>query len=220
MRIFLARDAPHTTFHPFMPKSRLIIFISGSGSNFQAILDATVNNLVAADIVLVVSNRKNAYGLVRAALAGVPTLYFPLKPYTDAGRGREQYDADLAEAIKSYQPDIIVLAGWMHVLSPAFLNHFPHQVINLHPALPGQFAGTHAIERAYEAFQRGEITFSGCMVHYTIPEVDAGPVIAHTIVPIYPTDTLADFEVRMHEAEHALLVGAIGAVIGMNAESG
>ncbi len=199
-----------------MSKSRLIIFISGSGSNLQAILDAAANDLIPAEIVLVVSNRKNAYGLVRAESAGVPTLYFPLKPYHDAGRGRDQYDADLAAAIKPYQPDLIVLAGWMHVLSPAFLNHFPHQVINLHPALPGQFAGTHAIERAYAAFQHGEITHSGCMVHYTIPEVDAGPVIAHTIVPIFTTDTLAEFEARMHEAEHALLVGAIGSVIGSN----
>lgn len=202
-----------------MSKPRLIIFISGSGSNLQAILDAAANDLITVDIVLVVSNRKSAYGLVRAELAGVPTLYFPLKPYNEMGRGREQYDADLAEAIMPYQPDLIVLAGWMHVLSPAFLNHFPRQVINLHPALPGQFAGTHAIERAYEAFQRGEIIHSGCMVHYTIPEVDAGPVIAHTIVPIYPTDALADFEARMHEAEHALLVGAIGLAIGMTAAS-
>lgn len=202
-----------------MSKPRLIIFISGSGSNLQAILDAAANDLITVDIVLVVSNRKSAYGLVRAELAGVPALYFPLKPYNEMGRGREQYDADLAEAIMPYQPDLIVLAGWMHVLSPAFLNHFPHQVINLHPALPGQFSGTHAIERAYEAFQRGEITHSGCMVHYTIPEVDAGPVIAHTIVPIYPTDALGDFEARMHEAEHALLVGAIGLAIGMTAAS-
>lgn len=202
-----------------MSKPRLIIFISGSGSNLQAILDAAANDLITVDIVLVVSNRKSAYGLVRAELAGVPALYFPLKPYNEMGRGREQYDADLAEAIMPYQPDLIVLAGWMHVLSPAFLNHFPRQVINLHPALPEQFSGTHAIERAYEAFQRGEITYSGCMVHYTIPEVDAGPVIAHTIVPIYPTDALADFEARMHEAEHALLVGAIGLAIGMTAAS-
>lgn len=202
-----------------MSKPRLIIFISGSGSNLQAILDAAANDLITVDIVLVVSNRKSAYGLVRAELAGVPALYFPLKPYNEMGRGREQYDADLAEAIMPYQPDLIVLAGWMHVLSPAFLNHFPRQVINLHPALPGQFSGTHAIERAYEAFQRGEITYSGCMVHYTIPEVDAGPVIAHTIVPIYPTDALADFEARMHEAEHALLVGAIGLAIGMTVAS-
>ncbi|MBK9050117.1 MAG: phosphoribosylglycinamide formyltransferase [Chloroflexi bacterium] len=196
-----------------MPLTRLIVFISGSGSNLQAILDAAANHTLPVEVVLIVSNRKDAYGLVRAAQAGVPTLYFPLKPYKDAGRGRDQYDADLAAQVSPYQPDLIVLAGWMHVLSPAFLNHFPRQVINLHPALPDTFAGTHAIERAYEAFQRGEISHSGCMVHTTIPEVDAGPVIAQAIVPIYPTDSLDDFATRMHQAEHTLLVEAIGAVI-------
>lgn len=196
-----------------MPLTRLIVFISGSGSNLQAILDAAANHTLPVEVVLVVSNRKDAYGLVRAEQAGVPTLYFPLKPYKDTGRGRDQYDADLAAQVSPYQPDLIVLAGWMHVLSPAFLNHFPRQVINLHPALPDTFAGTHAIERAYEAFQRGEISHSGCMVHTTIPEVDAGPVIAQAIVPIYPTDSLDDFATRMHQAEHMLLVEAIGAVI-------
>lgn len=193
--------------------SRLIIFISGSGSNLQAILDAAANQTIPAEIVLVVSNRKEAYGLERARQAGVPTLYFPLKPYKEDGRGRDQYDADLADQIKPYQPDLIVLAGWMHVLSPVFLNQFPHQVINLHPALPGTFAGTHAIERAYEAYQRGEISHSGCMVHYTIPEVDAGPVIAQAVVSIHPTDTLHSFAARMHQAEHILLVEAIAKVI-------
>ena len=196
-----------------MSLTRLIVLISGSGSNLQAILDAAANHTLPVEVVLVVSNRKDAYGLVRAAQAGVPTLYFPLKPYKDAGRGRDQYDADLAAQVSPYQPDLIVLAGWMHVLSPAFLNHFPRQVINLHPALPDTFAGTHAIERAYEAFQRGEISHSGCMVHTTIPEVDAGPVIAQASVPIYPTDSLDDFATRMHQAEHTLLVEAIGAVI-------
>ena len=196
-----------------MSKPRLIILISGSGSNLQAILDAAANHTLPAEVVLVVSNRKDAYGLVRAELAGVPTLYFPFKPYKDAGRGRDQYDADLATTLQPYQPDLIVLAGWMHVLSPAFLTHFPHQVINLHPALPDTFAGTHAIERAYDAYQRGEISHSGCMVHYTIPEVDAGPVIAQAIVPIQPTDSLSDFETYMHQTEHTLLVEAIRLVL-------
>ncbi len=101
----------------------------------------------------------------------------------------------------------------MHILSAAFLNHFPNRVINLHPALPGQFAGTHAIARAYEAYQRGEIQHTGCMVHLTIPEVDAGPVIAQVQVPILPGDSLADLEKRMHQAEHALLVTAVQTVL-------
>ena len=100
----------------------------------------------------------------------------------------------------------------MHVLSPAFLDRFPMKVLNLHPALPGQFPGTHAIERAHEAFQRGEIDRTGVMVHWVVPEVDAGPVVARAEVPIYPTDSLDDLEARIHAMEHQLLVKAIRSV--------
>ncbi len=196
-----------------MKPPRLVILISGSGSNLQAILDAVADGRILAVPTLVVSNCKDAYGLVRAKNAGVPTAYFPFKPYREAGKSREAYDADLAELIRPYQPDLIILAGWMHILTAAFLDHFPKKVINLHPALPGQFAGTHAIQRAYEAYQRGEIEHTGCMVHFTIPEVDAGPVIAQTEVPILPTDSLADLEARMHQTEHEVLVTAVQAVL-------
>ena len=187
---------------------KIVVMISGSGSNLQALIDAVQDGSLKAQIALVVSNRKSAYGLVRATQADVPTFYFPLKPYKDAGKAREQYDADLATQIAAYEPDLIVLAGWMHILSPAFLGRFPNQVINLHPALPGQFAGTHAIERAYEAHQRGEIAHSGCMVHFAIPEVDAGAVLVQAEVPILPDDALADFEARMHATEHRVIVAA------------
>jgi formyltetrahydrofolate-dependent phosphoribosylglycinamide formyltransferase len=188
---------------------RLVILISGSGSNLQAILDAVADGAITAVPSLVVSNRKQAYGLVRAENAGVPTAYFPYKPYREAGKSREQYDVDLAELIRPYQPALIILAGWMYILSADFLDCFPNKVINLHPALPGQFAGTHAIQRAFEAYQRGEIAHTGCMVHLTIPEVDAGPVLAQAQVPILPTDSLADLEARMHQTEHQLLVTAV-----------
>jgi folate-dependent phosphoribosylglycinamide formyltransferase PurN len=93
------------------------------------------------------------------------------------------------------------------------LDSFPGRVLNLHPALPGQFAGTHAIQRAYEAFQQGEIDHTGIMVHWVIPEVDAGPVIATANVPIYPTDSLVDLETRIHATEHRLLVEAVRGII-------
>jgi formyltetrahydrofolate-dependent phosphoribosylglycinamide formyltransferase len=185
------------------------VLISGSGSNLQALIDAVAGGRLSAKIALVVSNRKAAYGLERAAQAGIETLYFPLKPYTEAGRSRADYDADLAARIALYQPALIVLAGWMHILSPAFLDRFPGRVINLHPALPGMFPGTDAIRRAFEACQRREIAFSGCMVHYAVPEVDAGAVIVQAVVPYQPGDTLADFEARMHRAEHLLIVEAV-----------
>jgi formyltetrahydrofolate-dependent phosphoribosylglycinamide formyltransferase len=188
---------------------RLVVLISGSGTNLQAILDAIAERRLQAEVVLVISNRKAALGLVRAGRAGVPHLYFPLKPYRDASLSREAYDADLAEVVSNCRPDLIVLAGWMHVLSPAFLDRFPHQVINLHPALPDTFPGTEAIRRAFEAYRRGEITHSGCMVHYAVPEVDAGAVIVSAAVPIQPDDTLDSFEERMHATEHGIIVEAI-----------
>lgn len=188
----------------------LVILISGSGTNLQAIIDAVESQRLKAKIALVVSNRKAAYGLVRAEQHGIPTFYFPLKPYADAGKTRENYDRDLAVKVASYNPTLVVLAGWMQVFTPIFLKQFPNKVINLHPALPGAFAGTHAIERAFEAYQRGEITESGCMIHYVIPEVDAGKVITTATVPFQPDDTLESYETRMHETEHELIVKGIG----------
>ena len=194
--------------------ARLAVLISGNGSNLQAIIDAIRMGTLDAEIVVVVSNRKNAFGLVRAEKAGIPTRYFPLKPYTDAGRPRTEYDADLAQIVAEHRPDWIVLAGWMHILSKAFLDRFPYRVINLHPALPGQFPGAHAIADAFAAFQRGEIKQTGCMVHLVPDEaVDAGPVIGVAEVPIYRTDTLETLTNRMHQAEHRLLVQSLHRLI-------
>lgn len=194
--------------------AKLVVLISGSGTNLQAIIDAIERDQIRADIGLVVSNRKAAYGLVRAEQHQIPTVYFPLKRYLDLGKTREDYDRDLAAHIAVYQPTLVVLAGWMHVLSSAFLDTFPNKVINLHPALPDTFAGTQAIERAFEAYQLGEISESGCMIHYAIPEVDAGGAIATARVPFQAGDTLERFEARMHAAEHGLIVRGIQICLG------
>jgi formyltetrahydrofolate-dependent phosphoribosylglycinamide formyltransferase len=190
-------------------KARLAVLISGNGSNLQAIIDATQGGRLHAQVAVVASNQRDAYGLVRAAQADIPRLYFPLRPYVESGRDRTMYDADLARYIAACRPDLVVLAGWMHILSPAFLDRFAGRVLNLHPALPGQFAGTHAIERAYQAYQRGEIAGTGVMVHRVIPAVDAGPVLAVANVPIYETDSLEELANRVHATEHRLLVEAI-----------
>lgn len=192
---------------------RLAVLISGNGSNLQAIMDACAVGALPAEIVLVVSNRCAAYGLTRAGQAGISARCFPWQPYRDAGRSRVAYDASLADLVATCAPDLVVLAGWMHVLGPAFLDRFPGRVLNLHPALPGAFAGTDAIARAFEAFGRGEITHTGVMVHWVVPEVDAGPVVATAQVPIYPGEALADLEARIHETEHRLLVNTIRAVL-------
>jgi len=112
--------------------------------------------------------------------------------------------------VAAYKPDWIILAGWMHILSDAFLQRFPYRVINLHPALPGQFPGVHAIARAYEAYSAGTIKKTGVMVHLVPDEgVDSGPVLATREVIIYHTDTLEMLEKRMHQAEHQVLVEAL-----------
>jgi phosphoribosylglycinamide formyltransferase-1 len=191
--------------------TRIAVLISGFGSNLEAILEATeAGQLPGVEVTLVVSNRAEAYGIRRAIRHGVPVIYFPLAPYTKAGRSRREYDAQLAAILHAFGVEWVVQAGWMHLFSSAFLDHFPSRVVNLHPALPGQFPGTHAIERAYRAYQQGEITHTGVMVHLVPDEaVDAGPVVAQEIVPIYPSDSLEDLEARIHAVEHRLLVQAL-----------
>jgi len=193
----------------------LAILISGSGTNLQAIIDESeAGRLPDANLTVVVSNRRNAFGLQRAQRHGIPTELHLLKPYREAGRSREAYDADLAALLQRYNVGWVVLAGWMHLLGMAFLKHYPNHVINLHPALPGQFPGTHAIERAFEAFQRGEVTHTGVMVHFVPDEgVDVGPTILQEKVPILPDDTLQTLEARVHETEHRLLPEAIRRVM-------
>ena len=188
----------------------LVVLLSGNGSNLQAILDACANQVLPATVVTVISNTAEAYGLVRARQAGIEAMYFP-KIETES---RREYDARLSDAIAIKKPDYIILAGWMRILTSAFLDRFPRRVINLHPALPDVFPGTHAIERAFEAFRCGEIDHTGVMVHFVPDEgVDNGPVLATEIVPILPTDTLASLEAHIHEVEHKLLVDTVKKVI-------
>jgi formyltetrahydrofolate-dependent phosphoribosylglycinamide formyltransferase len=188
--------------------SNLVVLISGHGSNLQAILDACASGELNARVVAVIANKADAFGLERARRANVPAIAKP-KP---KDQERRAYDAELAELAASFQPDWIVLAGWMRVLTSVFLDRFPKRVINLHPALPGAFPGTHAIERAYEAYQRGEIDRTGVMVHLVPDEgVDSGPVLAQAEVIIQPTDTLESLEARIHQTEHRLLIETLKA---------
>lgn len=182
---------------------RLVVLISGNGSNLQAILDACKSGELNTEVVSVISNKADAYGLIRAKNAGVEAIHFAKQ----SDESRNEYDARLAELVITKQPDYIVLAGWMRILTSSFLSHFPNRVVNLHPALPGTFPGTHAIERAFEAFQRGEIEHTGIMVHLVPDEgVDNGPVLATEIVPINKDDTLEILETRVHQTEHRILV--------------
>ena len=191
--------------------TKIAVFISGYGSNLQAIIDAwEEGRLPNVEIALVVSNRREAFGVKRAIRHGIPLVYFPLLPYRKADRPRADYDADLATLVKGFGVEWVVLAGWMHLLSNAFIRHFPSRILNLHPALPGTFPGTHAIDRAYEAAQAGTTDHTGVMIHLVPDEaVDAGPVIAQAKVPIRPDDSLETLEARIHDVEHRLLPTAI-----------
>ena len=190
--------------------ARLVVLISGNGSNLQAILDACSSGELDAAVVAVISNKADVYGLIRAKNAGIEAIHFAKK----GDESRNEYDARLAELVIAKQPAYVVLAGWMRILTSSFLNHFPNRVINLHPALPDTFPGIRAIERALEAFHRGEIEHTGVMVHLVPDEgVDNGPVLATEIVPIYEDDILETLETRVHETEHRLLISTIKGVL-------
>ncbi len=184
-----------------------MVLISGGGSNLQAIIDAIEAGTLQAEIGAVISNRGDAFGLERAKRAGIPTHVHRMKPYRDAGRGRADYDGDLADLVAGYAPDWVILAGWMLILSNVFIHRFPSRIVNLHPALPGQFPGPHAMEEAFAAFQREEIAHTGIMIHLVPDErVDEGPALATATVLILAGDTLPDLAQRIHTAEHRLLV--------------
>jgi len=189
------------------------VLISGNGSNLQALIDRAASGDLDVTIAVVVSSEATAFGLTRAQRAGIPTEVMNLKTVLAQGGDRAVFDVALADLVAGYEPDLVVLAGWMLVLSEAFLDRFPGRVINLHPALPGTFPGTHAIERAHDAFGRGEIDRTGVMVHRVVPEIDAGPVIAVEHVPMFPGESVEKLEERVHQVEHNLLVAAVASVL-------
>lgn len=190
--------------------AKLVVLISGDGSNLQAIIDGCKNGVLQANVMAVISNKASAYGLTRSAKAGIPSIHLPKR----AEETRRDYDARLADKVNVYKPDYVILAGWMRLLTSAFIDHFPSRIINLHPALPGTFPGTHAIERAYEAWLKGDLDRSGVMIHLVPDEgVDNGPVLATQEVIFRTNDTLAEFGSRIHAVEHELLVSTIKNII-------
>ena len=183
--------------------ARLVVLASGGGSNLQAILDAGASGRLAARVTGVVTNVPGAGCVERAARAGVPVVALLAAP----GEARRDYDARLAVAVAPFDPDWVVLAGWMRLLTGAFLDRHPGRVVNLHPALPGELPGLHAIERAHQEARAGRRTATGVMVHLVPDEgVDDGPVLATATVTVDPDETLERLEARMHAAEHELLV--------------
>ncbi len=184
---------------------RIVVLASGNGSNFQAVVDAASSGALGADVVGLVTDQPGAFAIDRASRADVGATLVVRRQ----GEIRSDYDLRLAGAVAELRPDLVILAGWMRLLTMAFLGRFAERVINIHPALPGEFPGTNAIERAFQEAQQHGLTRTGVMVHYVPGEgVDDGPVLATAEVPIRPDDTLATLSERVHETEHALLVEA------------
>jgi phosphoribosylglycinamide formyltransferase 1 len=190
--------------------ARLAVLASGSGSNLQAILDAC-GTTIDAEVVAVISDRSDSYALARADAAVVPLVQVHTRLATE---DRRRWDTALADLVESARPDWVVLAGFLRVLSSAFLDRFPNRVINLHPALPGELPGTRAIERAFAEFGRGERDHTGVMVHLVPDEgIDVGPVLGTARVPMFQTDSLESLAERMHQAEHRLLIETLARLI-------
>ncbi|CUM63488.1 uncharacterized protein PRCAT00001064001 [Priceomyces carsonii] len=208
---------------------RITVLISGSGSNLQALIDSQIQGKLSGEIIQVISSSESAYGLQRAANASIPAVTHSLKSYYK-GTGKEQkeerqirrekFNKDLANLIiygnvegrylESYKgPDIIVCAGWMLILSPSILTPLDEagiKIINLHPALPGAFEGTHAIERAWKAGQNGEILKGGVMIHRVITEVDKGAPLLVKEIDLRRGEPLEAYEARVHDIEHMAIV--------------
>jgi phosphoribosylglycinamide formyltransferase-1 len=178
------------------------VLISGRGSNLGAVLSAIAAGTLPARVALVISNKPDAGGLSRAAEAGVPTKVIPHGAYPD----RAAFDAALVAALREASVDLVVLAGFMRLLTPTFLDAFPNRVVNIHPALLPAFPGVDAQAQALAYGAR----VTGCTVHFVDAGTDTGPVIAQAAVPIREGDTRDTLAARLLPREHELLVRAIG----------
>lgn len=179
-----------------MASKRIVVLISGSGSNLQAILDQTRAGQINGSIVAVISNRPDAYGLTRAEQAGVDARLLDHKQFAD----RESFDQALVELIDSYSPDLVVLAGFMRILTPELVRHYHGRLFNIHPSLLPKYKGLNTHQRALDAGDAAH----GCSVHFVTEELDGGPVIVQASVPIAADETADSLQQRVHALEHRI----------------
>lgn len=183
-----------------MSSGRLVVLVSGSGTNLQALLDACRDTGYGADVVAVGADRKDIEGLARAERAGVPTFVVRVEDHAD----RDAWDAALTESVAAFTPDLVVSAGFMKILGPRFLSTFP--TVNTHPALLPAFPGAHAVR---DALAYG-VRVTGCTVHLVDAGVDTGPVIAQAAVDVRGDDDERSLHERIKDVERALLVDVVG----------
>lgn len=174
----------------------LVVLISGNGSNLQAIIEAIRAGRIAARVAAVISNRVDAYGLQRAADAGIPTETLDHTVFAS----REAFDQALQERVDSFHPDLVVLAGFMRIFTPGFVQHFAGRMLNIHPSLLPLYKGIHTHRRVLEDGGNEH----GVSVHFVTPELDGGPVIMQAKVPVLPSDTEERLAQRVHVQEHVI----------------
>lgn len=179
----------------------IVVLISGSGSNLQAIIDAVKSGRVRATIKAVISNRADAYGLERAKMAGIPTRLLEHRDFPD----RPAYDRALQQLIDSFDPGLVVLAGFMRILTAGLVEHYSGRLLNIHPSLLPALKGLHTHQRALDA----GATEHGASVHFVSPELDAGPVIVQARVPVLENDDADSLATRVLEQEHVIYPKAI-----------
>ena len=186
------------------PKKRLGVLLSGRGSNFIAIADNIAAGKLGAEIVVVISNRADAPGIEIARQRGLNAQVIPSK-----GRGREEHDSAVIAALKSAHVDLVILAGYMRLLSPDFIHAFPQQILNIHPSLLPAFPGLDAQRQALEY----GVKVTGCTVHLVDEHLDHGPIIVQRTVPVLANDTEETLSARILEQEHSAYSEAIQIVL-------
>ncbi|MDH1534926.1 phosphoribosylglycinamide formyltransferase [Ectopseudomonas chengduensis] len=174
----------------------VVVLISGSGSNLQALIDSVAHDGNPARIAAVICNRAGAYGLERAKQAGIATELLDHKQFD----GREAFDAALIQAIDAHQPDLVVLAGFMRILTPGFVQHYAGRLLNIHPSLLPKHKGLHTHQRAIEAGDSEH----GCSVHFVTEELDGGPLVVQAVLPVMADDTAESLARRVHQQEHQI----------------
>jgi len=182
-------------------KTRLGVLISGSGTNLQAIIDSAERGELNAEVVCVISNKADAFGLERARKKGIPAIHLDHRSFA----GRSEYDAALVKRLQELNVDLVILAGFMRIVTPVLLDAFPNRVMNIHPALLPSFPGLDAQKQALEYGAK----LSGCTVHFVDAGTDTGPIIMQAAVPILEDDTAESLAERIHHEEHKLYPAAI-----------
>ena len=180
---------------------RLGILLSGRGSNFRAIADAIESKKLDAEIAVVISNRENAPGIEHARERGLNAVVLPSK-----NLDREIYDRVLVQELRQNNVELVVLAGFMRILSGYFLEAFPHRILNIHPSLLPAFPG---LDAQHQALQHG-VKFSGCTVHFVDEGLDSGPIVAQAVVPVLDNDTAETLAARILHEEHRIYPEASG----------